>query len=129
MRGVFADADQPEKLERLCRYITRPAVSEKRLSLTSTGNVRYELKTPYNDGTVNGIRELSDYLGMFSSSAPGWKAEIKKHDEIGHIIRVTVSFNGPGPDGSNQEQLGQHFVEQDGDVLSRLVGFAGIGEL
>ncbi|WP_269048844.1 transposase, partial [Escherichia coli] len=24
----------PKKLERLCRYISRPAVSEKRLSLT-----------------------------------------------------------------------------------------------
>ena len=34
--GVFADTHQTDKLERLCRYIARPAVSEKRLSLTST---------------------------------------------------------------------------------------------
>ncbi len=31
--------------ECLCRYITRPAVSEKRLSLTEHGNVRYFLET------------------------------------------------------------------------------------
>ena len=40
--GVAAQAQQREKLERLCRYITRPAVSEKRLSLTHQGKVRYE---------------------------------------------------------------------------------------
>jgi hypothetical protein len=32
---------------RLCRYVTRPAIAEKRLSLTNQGEVRYELKTPY----------------------------------------------------------------------------------
>jgi len=51
--GVAAKADERKKLERLCRYITRPAVSEKRLSLTSQGQVRYELKTPYRDGTTH----------------------------------------------------------------------------
>ena len=39
--GVSARADQRHKLERLCRYISRPALSEKRLSLTPNGNVRY----------------------------------------------------------------------------------------
>lgn len=32
--GVAARTDEPKKLERLCRYISRPAVAEKRLSLT-----------------------------------------------------------------------------------------------
>ncbi len=39
--GVAAQAWERDKLERLCRYISRPAVSEKRLSLTSAGNIRY----------------------------------------------------------------------------------------
>jgi hypothetical protein len=47
--GVAARADERKKLERLCRYISRPAVAEKRLSLTSGGNVRYQLKTPYRE--------------------------------------------------------------------------------
>ena len=45
--GVAAQAWERQKLERLARYITRPAVSEKRLSLTSSGNIRYKLKTKY----------------------------------------------------------------------------------
>jgi HSP90 family molecular chaperone len=28
--GVLANADEPDKLERLCRYISRPAISEQR---------------------------------------------------------------------------------------------------
>jgi hypothetical protein len=51
--GVAAKAHQRHMLERLCRYICRPAVSEQRLSLTPNGNVRYQLKTPYRDGTTH----------------------------------------------------------------------------
>jgi hypothetical protein len=42
--GVAARADERKKLEPLCRYISRPAVAEKRLSLTPNGNVRYNVK-------------------------------------------------------------------------------------
>lgn len=38
--GVAADAPQRDTLERLCRYISRPALSEKWLAVTSRGNVR-----------------------------------------------------------------------------------------
>jgi hypothetical protein len=51
--GVAAQASERDKLERLCRYISRPAVSEKRLSLTLAGNIRYQLKTAYSDGTTH----------------------------------------------------------------------------
>lgn len=43
--GLAAKAHERKKLERLCRYISRPSVSEKRLSLTPNGNIRYQLKT------------------------------------------------------------------------------------
>ena len=41
--GVATKANERAKLERLCRYITRPAVSTKRLSITRNGRLRYEL--------------------------------------------------------------------------------------
>ena len=41
--GVATQTNERTKLERLCRYITRPAVSTKRLSMTRNGRVRYEL--------------------------------------------------------------------------------------
>ncbi len=60
--GVATRARERDKLERLCRYITRPAVSTKRLALTRNGQVRYELKTPYNDGTTHVIFEPLDFM-------------------------------------------------------------------
>jgi hypothetical protein len=42
--GVAAEAWERQKLERLCRYISRPAVCEKRLSLTASVNIRYDVK-------------------------------------------------------------------------------------
>jgi hypothetical protein len=48
--GVAAEAWERQKLERLCRYISRPAVCEKRLSLTASGNIRYD---------VNGITSVA----------------------------------------------------------------------
>jgi len=50
--GVACEAHEREKLERLCRYITRPAVSTERLSVMAQGNIRYRLKTPYRDGAT-----------------------------------------------------------------------------
>jgi hypothetical protein len=42
--GVAAAAHEWQKLERLYRYITRPAIAEQRLSLTVQGWVRYLCK-------------------------------------------------------------------------------------
>lgn len=49
--GVAARAHERDKVERLCRYVSRPPVAESRLSLTTNGEIRYRLKTPYRDGT------------------------------------------------------------------------------
>ena len=51
--GVAVRANQRNTRERLCRYVSRPALSKPRLSLTAGGKVRYQLKTPYNNGTTH----------------------------------------------------------------------------
>jgi hypothetical protein len=56
---------------RLCRDISRPAVSEKRLSLTPTGNIRYQLKTPFRDGTTHVIFQPLDFIARRAAVTPG----------------------------------------------------------
>lgn len=53
--GIDIQPHQREKLERLCRYVSRPPVAMERLALTVSGQVRYALKTPYRDGTTLAI--------------------------------------------------------------------------
>ena len=78
--GVAARADQRQKLERLCRYISRPAISEKRLSLTPNGNVRYELKTPYRDGTTHVIFEPLDFIARLAALVPKPRVNLTRLD-------------------------------------------------
>jgi len=68
--GVATKANERDKLERLCRYITRPAVSTKRLSLTRNGQLRYELKTPWRNGTTHVLFEPLDFISRLVSLIP-----------------------------------------------------------
>jgi len=68
--GVAARAHERDKLERLCRYIARPAVSTKRLLMTRNGQVRYELKTPYRNGTTHVIFEPLDFISKLVALVP-----------------------------------------------------------
>jgi len=68
--GVATRSSEREKLERLCRYIARPAVSTKRLSLTRNGQVRYELKTPWRNGTTHVIFEPLDFISRLVALVP-----------------------------------------------------------
>ena len=45
-------AHERDRLERVCRYIARPAVSEERLSTNDQGDVIYRFKKPWEDGTT-----------------------------------------------------------------------------
>ena len=60
--GVAAKAHQRDKLERLCRYISRPPVAAHRLSLTTSGKICYELKTPYRNGTTHVVFDPLDFI-------------------------------------------------------------------
>jgi hypothetical protein len=81
--GVATRADERNKLERLCRYITRPAVSTKRLSLTRNGQVRYELKTPWRNGTTHIIFEPLDFVARLVSLVPKPRVNLTRFHSAG----------------------------------------------
>jgi hypothetical protein len=99
--GVAARADERKKLERLCRYISRPAVSEKRLSLTPNGNVRYQLKTPYRDGTTHVIFEPLDFIARLAALVPKPRVNLTRFHGVfapnsQHRALVTPAKRGKG---------------------------------
>ncbi len=79
--GVAAKAHERDKLERLCRTITRPAVSEKRLSLTEHSQVRYTLKNPWRDGTTHVIFEPLDFIARLAALIPKPRVNLTRFDE------------------------------------------------
>jgi hypothetical protein len=99
--GVAARADQRHKLERLCRYIARPAVSEQRLSLTAQGKVRYQLKTPYRDGTTHVIFEPLDFISRLAALVPKPRVNLTRYHGVfapnsQHRALVTPARRGRG---------------------------------
>ena len=99
--GVTARAHERAKLERLCRYIARPAVSTQRLSLTRNGQVRYELKTPYRNGTTHVIFEPLDFISRLVALIPKPRINLTRFHGVfapnsRYRAMVTPSSRGKG---------------------------------
>ena len=100
--AVAAQASERRKLERLARYVTRSAVSEQRLSLTTNGPVRYELKMPYRDGTAHVFFEPMDFIARLAALVPKPRVSlIRYHDVVApssaHRAAVTPASRGRRP--------------------------------
>ncbi|MCL4774431.1 MAG: transposase [Burkholderiaceae bacterium] len=65
--GIDIAPHQRAKLERLCRYVSRPPVATERTALTSSGHIRYQLKTPYRDGTTHLVIEPLDFIARLAA--------------------------------------------------------------
>ena len=51
--AVRCDADERQRLEQLCRTITRPALANERVQINAAGQVVLQLKTAWRDGTTH----------------------------------------------------------------------------
>ncbi len=80
--GVTAEAHERDKLERLCRYIARPAVAERRLSISPQGRVRYQLKTPWKNGTTHVEFEPVDFIAKLAALVPPPRAHLTRFHGI-----------------------------------------------
>ena len=106
--------------------IEDPSVRLEKITSAVAKTIQYD--DPRTPKTLLGIDALSNYVGMFSASAPGWSAKVVKSDIIGCVSRVTVAFSGKGPDGVEKVQLGQYFIEKQDELITRMVSFVGTGE-
>ena len=57
--AVRVEAHDRKRLEQLCRYITRPALSDERVQLNAAGQVELKLKTPWRDGLAGRARPVA----------------------------------------------------------------------
>jgi Putative transposase len=62
--------NQRHKLEQLCRYITRPALANERLTRNRAGDVVLQLKSPYHDGTTHIVMSPLEFMQRLAGSSP-----------------------------------------------------------
>ena len=68
--GTRCDADQRKALERLCRYITRPAIANERLKRNGAGEVVLQLKSAYKDGTTHVVMSPLEFMQRLAALVP-----------------------------------------------------------
>ncbi|XOV85809.1 MAG: transposase [Pseudomonadota bacterium] len=84
--GIACKSNQRKKLERLCRYITRPAIAERRLSLANNGNVVIALKTPYDDGTTHVVLSPMEFMGRLAALVPKPRVKLTGTPSRGFMV-------------------------------------------
>jgi hypothetical protein len=127
--GVAAEDFQRDKLERLCRYISRPAVSTKRLSRLSDGRIRYALKTPYRDGTTHVVFEPLDSLARLAALVPSPGVKLTRYHGVfapNHRRRAQIVPSRRGRGGADRAgsvaQTPKHVAMHWAQRLKRVFG-------
>jgi hypothetical protein len=80
--GVDIAANQRAKLERLCRYVSRPPVASEPMALTASGHVRYALKTRYRDGTTHIVLEPLDLMARLAALVPPPRTHLTRYHGV-----------------------------------------------
>jgi hypothetical protein len=70
--AVRTGAHQRKELERLCRYITRPAIANERLTRNSEGQVVLQLKSAYRDGTTHIVMSPLEFTCLPAGRCSAW---------------------------------------------------------
>ncbi|MEO8224670.1 MAG: transposase [Gammaproteobacteria bacterium] len=60
--AVRCAADPRQALKPLCRYITRTALANERVQITSAEQVVLRLKTPWRDGTTQIVMSTLEFM-------------------------------------------------------------------
>jgi hypothetical protein len=80
--GVAMPGTAREKIEKLCRYIARPAIALERLKLTAGGQVVYSLKKPYSDGTTHIVMTQLELLEKIAAIIPRPKIHLTRYHGV-----------------------------------------------
>ena len=104
---------------------TDPATRRKILDRVLASDFRYA--DPRAGAALTDRAALATYLDAFTADAPGWRAEAVTTDTVDGLHRTVVAFTGDGPEGTPMIQHGSYFVRLDGDRISQMTGFAGLG--
>ena len=80
--AVSCPADRRDRLERLCRYVTRPAIALERVSLNRRGEVLLALKRPFRDGTTHLTFTPEDFLSRLAALVPRPRANLTRYHGV-----------------------------------------------
>jgi hypothetical protein len=96
--AVRVEANDRKRLEQLCRYITRPALSDERIQLNAAGQVELKLKTPWRDGTTHLVMSPLEFMQRLAALVPWpWLQLIRFHGVLAPNAKLRPLVVPQGP--------------------------------
>ncbi|QDV04862.1 Putative transposase [Planctomycetes bacterium Poly30] len=68
--ATLVQRGQRAQLEKLCRYVTRPAICLKRLEVRSDGRISWSLRRPWRDGTKAFLMTPYQFIARLAAIVP-----------------------------------------------------------
>jgi hypothetical protein len=96
--------------------VSRPPVSVERLSLTTQGQVRYCLKTPYRDSTTHIVLEPLDFIARLAALVPPRRIHLTRFHGVfaAHAaLRAAVTPAGRGPGAQKRAAAPEQPISKD----------------
>jgi hypothetical protein len=92
-----------KRLEQLCRYITRPALSDERVQLNTVGQVELKLKTPWRDGTTHLVMSPLEFMQRLAALVPRPRLHlIRFHGVLAPNAKLRALVVPQGPEVQEQ---------------------------
>ena len=105
--AVRCDADERQRLEQLCRTITRPALANERVQINAAGQVVLKLKTAWRDGTTHIVMSPLEFMQRLAALVPRPRLHpIRFHGVLAPNakLRALVVPHDPAQDTGKSEQ-------------------------
>jgi hypothetical protein len=101
--AVGVEAHDRERLEQLCRYITRTALSDERVQLNAAGQVESKLKTPWRDGTTHLVIRPLEFMQRLAALVPRPRLHlIRLHGVLAPNAKLRALVMPQGPADEQQ---------------------------
>lgn len=113
--AVRVEANDRKRLEQLCCYITRPALSDERVQLNAGGQVELKLKTPWHDGTTHLVMSPLEFMRRLAALVPRPRLHLIRFHGVlapNAALRPVVVPQGP----EAQERATEVAVAEDCEV-------------
>lgn len=114
--AVYCAPWERGKLEKLCRYIARPAVAQERLSLQPSGDIVLKLKTKYSDGTSHLLFSGLEFVEKLAALVPPPRIHLTRfHGCLAPHAKMRSQIV-PKPKREPDSQATRHETSQDPQV-------------
>ena len=101
--AVRVEAHDRKRLEQLCRYITRPALSDERVQRNAAGQVELKLKAPWRDGTTHLVMSPLEFMQRLAALVPRPRLHlIRYHGVLAPNAKLRPLVVPQGPQAAEQ---------------------------